>query len=288
MSAPPDPNAAQREHWNTVVGPKWVSVGDVLDNHLREIGEVALSRASPRKGEAVLEIGSGGGPLAVKLAEAVGAEGEVLGIDIAAPMIEAARARVAAAGLRNVTFLQADAQTHALPAAHFDLLFSRFGVMFFADPVAAFRNIRRAGRPGARLCFVCWGPLAENPHWTIPLGIAARHLGPPDRKPPHAPGPFAFSDRAYVRDVLEQSGFRDVSITEARPAMHGASAEDEARFVTTMGPAGALITERAPAPEIVRAIQAEVTAAFAPYATAGGLGVPALVLVAEGRVAEGP
>jgi SAM-dependent methyltransferase len=281
-----DPNAAQREHWNAVAGPKWVGLGDVMDTHLREIGDLAISRAAPRKNEAVLEIGSGGGPLAVKLAEAVGPDGEVLGIDIAAPMIEAARARVAAAGLRNVTFLQADAQAHALPEAHFDLLFSRFGVMFFADPVAAFRNLRRAARPGGRLCFVCWGPLEKNPHWTIPLGIAARHLGPPDRKPPRAPGPFAFSDSAYVRDVLEQSGFRDVTITEATPAMRGISVEDETRFVTTMGPAGALIAERAPAPQVVRAIQTEIAAAFAPYATKGELAVPALVLVVEGKIAE--
>ena len=129
-----------------------------------------------------------------------------------APDARLAQKRIADAGVENVTLLLADAQIHAFPPAWFDLLTSRMGVMFFADPVAAFRNLIAALKPGGRLCTAVWATLAENVHWKIPLEIAIRHLGPPAPQPPHTPGPHAFGDRDYLRGILAAAGFADIAI----------------------------------------------------------------------------
>lgn len=280
MSAP---NAEQRTRWNEVIGPKWVEVIDDVEAHLREVGDLALAHAAARPGEAVLEIGSGPGSMAVRLARAVLPGGHVLGVDIAKPMIEAAEARVRQAGLGNVSFRLADAQAEKLPPAAFDLAFSRFGVMFFDDPAAAFANIRTAMKPNGRLAFACWGPLKRNPHWAIPWGIATRHLGRPEPLGPHAPGPMAFDDPDYVRDVLGRAGWRAVTITEAEPALADDPMDRLVHFATTMGPSGGLIAERAPAPEVLAAIRAEIEAAFAPFERGGRVRVPGLIYLVGAR-----
>lgn len=276
-TSPSAGNAGQREHWNTLVGPKWVGLADVLDRQMQEIAALLLRSAAPAPGESVLDIGCGPGSMMLEIAKAVGERGRVLGIDISEPMLDAARQRIAASGRANISVLLADAASHRFGPERCDLLFSRFGVMFFDDPVAAFRNIRSAGRAGGRLCFVCWGPLAENMHWSLPLEIAIRHLGALDPKPPHAPGPLAFSDARYLRAVLEGAGFDGITITEERPKLLGTTAEAAAELATTMGPAAGLVTERQPAANVLQAIRDEIAAAFARYATPGWLELPALV-----------
>ena len=154
----------------------------------------------------MLEIGCGTGAFTVPLAEAVGDNGEVVGADISAAMLAGAKKRLAEAGLRHVSVIEADAQTHKFAPGRFDLIASRFGVMFFADPAAAFANLFAAARPGGRLCFACWGPLEENEHWLVPYRVALRHLGPPEPKPPRAPGPMAFAEPDYVRGFLLKPG----------------------------------------------------------------------------------
>ncbi len=156
--------------------------------------------------------------------------------------------------------------------------------MFFADPAAAFANLRRAGTANGRLSFVCWGPLADNPHWHIPLGVVARHLGPPDPPPPGAPGPMSLSDRTHLGNVLTAAGYRNIDIAEAHPMLHTEEPAAEARFMTSMGPASALIRDRGADEATVRAIEAELTAALARFATAEGVAVPALVFVVTARV----
>lgn len=253
-------NRAQREYWNELMGPKWVSLSETFDRHLAEVGDLAVQTAAPQAGEAVLEIGCGAGSLAVRLA---GMAGRVLGVDISRPMLDAAEARARAAGIGNVSFQLADAQADPLPEQTFDLVFSRFGVMFFEDPAAAFANIRRAAKPSGRLAFVCWGKLADNPQWSIPMTILAARLGRPEPRPPHAPGPMAFDDPDYVRDLLTRAGWHDISITETHPVVMNEPLEQATRTALELGPASALLRERQPSAETIAELQAEIGRAFA-------------------------
>src|SRR6266446_3071956 len=182
-------NAEQQEYWNTVAGPRWVGLGGYVERRVRAVNDLLLARSAVAPGERVLEIGCGTGAATTPFAEAVGERGEVIGVDISEPMLAGARKRIAESGLRNVSLLHTDAQTHRFEPNRFDLITSRFGVMFFADPVAAFTNLLPAVRPGGRLCFACWAALKDNRHWLIPYEVILRHLGPPAPKPPRAPGP---------------------------------------------------------------------------------------------------
>ncbi len=213
-------NTAQREYWNTVAGPRWVGLEGFVERRVSAVNDLLLARSGAKPGERVLEIGCGTGAFTVPLAEAVGASGAILGADISTAMLAGAKKRLAAAGLRNVEVVEADAQTHKFEPGRFDLIASRFGVMFFADPAAAFANLLAAARPGGRLCFACWGALDDNEHWLIPYRVALRHLGPPEPKPTRAPGPMAFADPDYVRGFLGKAGFTDIAIRIASTLGH--------------------------------------------------------------------
>ncbi|HYZ33803.1 MAG TPA: methyltransferase domain-containing protein, partial [Crenalkalicoccus sp.] len=161
MSGPAaTPDAGDPAYWNGPAGRSWVAGQERMDATFAPLTEVALALAAPRPGERVLDIGCGCGGTLLALADRVGSAGEVLGLDVSAPML--ARAAERAAGLPQVRTALGDAAAHPLPPAHFDLGFSRFGVMFFRGPVGAFRHIRAALRPGGRLVFICWRALAEN------------------------------------------------------------------------------------------------------------------------------
>ncbi len=184
-----DANEAQRRYWNEVAGPRWVAGQGFRERRNQESLALLLDHLGLAGGESVLEIGCGTGAVTLPLAQAVGAHGRVVAVDISEPMLGVARQRVAESGMHNVTLLQGDAQVFALEPAAFDVATSRMGVMFFADPVAAFRNIGSALKPGGRLVFACWAPLAENRHWLISYDIAVRHLGPPAPSTDHGARP---------------------------------------------------------------------------------------------------
>jgi SAM-dependent methyltransferase len=277
------PNAAQQDYWNTVAGPRWVGFGGAMESRVREVNGLLLARAAPTPGENVLEIGCGTGATTVPLAEAVGARGRVLGVDIAEPMLAAARRRVAGSGLANVSLVLADAQAHRFEPARFDLILSRFGVMFFADPRAAFANLCGAARPGGRLCFACWAPLAENPQWLVAYEVAQRRLGPPAPQDPRAPGPLAFSDPDYVKGFLAAAGFADIEIRRERPDMIGTSPEAEADFALTMGPSGRLIDEKKPDAATRAALRREIAEALAAHVKDGALRLPSTIFLVTAR-----
>ena len=237
-------NTAQREYWNTVAGPRWVGFEGYVERRVRAVDDLLLRYSGVKAGERVLEIGCGTGAFTIPLAQAVGASGAVLGADISAAMLASARKRFAETGLPNVSLVEADAQIHRFELGHFDLIASRFGVMFFADPAAAFTNLFTAARPGGRLCFACWGGLDDNEHWLIPYRIALRHLGPPEPMPPRAPGPMAFADPDYVRDFLGTAGFADIAIDREHPDLLASSPQEEAEFACKMGPVARLIDEK--------------------------------------------
>jgi SAM-dependent methyltransferase len=276
-------NAAQQEYWNKIAGPRWVGLAGFVERRVQSVNDLLLARSAVAPGERVLEIGCGTGAATVPSAEAVGERGEIVGADISEPMLAAARKRIAENGLRNVTLLQADAQTHPFEPNSFDLITSRFGVMFFADPTAAFRNLLPALRHGGRLCFVCWAALEDNRHWLIPYEVALRHLGPPAPKDPRAPGPMAFSDPDYVRSFLGKAGFDAIEIQRETPGIIAASPEEEAEHACIMGPAGRLIDEKQPAAAVRETIRREMADAFAAYAKRRGMLLPSTVLLVTAR-----
>jgi SAM-dependent methyltransferase len=274
-----DANAAQREYWNTVAGPRWVGLEGFVERRVQAVDDLLLRYSGVCGGETVLEIGCGTGAFTVPLAVAIGEDGAVIGIDISAPMLARAKRRLAETGLETVSLIQADAQTYRFDPGHFDLVVSRFGVMFFADPAAAFANLYRAARRGGRLCFACWGSLADNRHWLIPYEVVLRRLGPPAARPPHEPGPLAFSDPDYVRSFLGSAGFADIAIEREHPEVIASSPAEEADYACLMGPPARLIDEKQPDDATRATIRSEIEDAFAAYFRSGKITLPSTVLL---------
>ena len=276
-------NAAQQEYWNSVAGPRWVGLAGYVEKRVERINDLLLARSAVAPGEKVLEVGCGTGAATVPLAEAVGDTGEVVGVDISEPMLTTARERISNSGLRNITLLRADAQVQTFEPERFDLIASRFGVRFFADPAAAFRNLMGASRRGGRLCFACWAGLEENRHWLIPYEVALWHLEPPAPKPPHAPGPMAFADPEYLRSVLERAGYQDIEIRRETPEIIGASPKEEAEHALIMGPSARLIEEKRPRENVRELIKQEMMEAFAAYAKGGEMVLPSTIFLVTAR-----
>ncbi len=283
MPEPASANAAQRDYWNTVAGPRWVGLEGVVERRVQAVNDLLLRSCGAQPGEQALEIGCGTGAFTVPLAEVVGARGKVVGADISTAMLAGAQRRLAAAGLRNVQLVETDAQTHKFEPGAFDLIASRFGVMFFADPAAAFANLINATRPGGRLAFACWGRLDENEHWLLPSRIALRHLGPPQPTPPRSPGPMAFADPDYVREFLSAAGFAGIAIERAHPDMVLAGAEEEAGHALVIGPTARLIDEKQPDSATRENIRAEIAQALAAAAASGPIRLPSTVLLVTAR-----
>lgn len=269
-------NAEQAKYWNETGGPKWVQHQVSMDARLRPLTDELLTRAAPCPNEKVLDVGCGSGATAVPLARAVAPKGQVIGIDISEPMLEAARERCQ--GIGQVRFENTDAQIHSFPNSMYDLLVSRFGVMFFSDPYAAFKNLARALRPNGRLHFVCWAPLDRNPWFTIPLAVAKRHLGAPEPTPPRTPGPLAFSEPEYVEDILGHAGFRNIGIDPFEtPITSRETPEQQAELYLKLGPAARLIAEREPDSETLQALTVELAAELHQHQTSEGVSLGATV-----------
>lgn len=244
------PNAEQIAYWNDTAGPKWVAMQESLDRQIGPLGRVAMDAAGLSPGERVLDVGCGCGATSLEIARRVGPGGSVLGIDVSNVMLDAARAAGEGDGTPGLEFANADAQTAPLAPGSFDVAFSRFGVMFFADPAAAFANLRRALRPGGRLAFVCWQGLASNPWMALPLSAALRHMPPPAPPAPDAPGPFAFADPERVRRILEGAGFAGVSLASHDTDIAvggGRDLDGTVDFLLQMGPLAAALRESDPA-----------------------------------------
>jgi len=258
-------NDEQVEYWNGRAGQSWVAAQAHLDRMLAPVSAALLERSGARRGERVVDVGCGCGDSALALAQRGAA---VWGIDISEPMLALARSR--AAGLHNVAFSRTDAATADFTPDH-DLVLSRFGVMFFADPHAAFQNLRTALVDDGRLCFVCWQAPQLNP-WVSIAGKAVRPFLPePDEQAdPRAPGPFAFAEAQYVRDILDQAGFADIAIDSFEPALHLADDLDGAMdFLQQVGPLSRALAELdEPAQTAARDAARQ---ALSPYATDHGL-----------------
>jgi ubiquinone/menaquinone biosynthesis C-methylase UbiE len=203
-------NADQATYWNGPAGRRWLERQETLDTILAPVTRTLFDRARVVSGEHVIDIGCGCGETTAELAQRVGPSGEVLGVDISAPML--ARARERAPANLPVRFALADATVHAFEPGRADLLFSRFGVMFFADPPLSFRNLRSALRRDGRLTFVCWREPRRNPWMMLPLQEAYKHVPRLPEVGPEEPGPFAFAREERVRRILDEAGFAGVSL----------------------------------------------------------------------------
>lgn len=254
-------DSEQSRLWNGPAGRAWVDRQPLLDRLFAPLGTLLIESLAGHSLGRVLDVGCGTGAVTLALASPSGDAGECVGIDISAPMIEAARARAEREGSR-ARFVCADAQAHAFAPAGFDTLVSRLGVMFFDDPVAAFANLRRAARDGAALRFLAWRAAAENPFMTTAERAAAPLLPRLPARPPGAPGQFGFADRERVESILAQAGWGAIAI---RPVDLACSlpARELVPYLSRLGPVG-LALEQADAATRDRVIET-VRAAFEPF-----------------------
>jgi SAM-dependent methyltransferase len=230
-------NVEQSAKWNDRAGRSWAELGDMLDRVLEPFVPLLLEKIAPLAGRRILDVGCGAGALTLAAADR-GAS--ALGIDISAPLVEAALERAARLGAAGAGFVQADAQTHRLEPESFDALVSRFGIMFFADPAAAFRNLRAAVRPGGRLACLVWRGPAENGFMTAAERAVADILPQLQERVENAPGQFGFANPDHARPILTEGGWQDI---EFRPVdvECGLPEEDLKLYVRRMGPVADLL-----------------------------------------------
>jgi SAM-dependent methyltransferase len=260
------PNRDQTELWNKGSGEAWVEMQALLDRILEPFGRLVVDAGYPREGGQVIDIGCGCGATTLAMARRVGESGYCVGLDISHPLIAAARKRAATEGISNASFIEGDGQVYTLEQGRYDAVISRFGVMFFDDPVAAFDNIRRSARAGAKLAFVAWRSPAENEFMTTAVRAAAPFLPPMPPTNPDAPGQFAFANKSRVTSILEASGWSAVELQRADVACQVSEA-DLMTYVTRLGPVGNALRETdEPAKEKVTAA---LGLAFAPFIYAG-------------------
>ncbi len=271
MSTPD--NSDQAEFWSAAAGRKWAARQAELDILMQPVLDGVLARAELTPKLRVLDIGCGAGAGCLAAANAVGDEGAVLGVDVSAPLLDLARQRAAA--LPQVAFHHGDATELELEPAY-DRLISRFGVMFFADPVLSFTRMAAQLSPGARLSFAAWGQIPENPFFTLPARAARATIGAMPKSDPDAPGPFAFRDPERVVSILAAAGFADIACKVTQLDLTPAGTVDDlARQMCDIGPAGGAITHFDANPDQVAELRQTIADALRPYAQNGPLRLPA-------------
>lgn len=261
---PDAPNAQQLQLWNQASGQVWLEFQPVLDAMLAPVADILVETAMAEGGSSVLDVGCGAGALTLQMAQRLGPYAHALGVDISAPLLAAARRRPHPPG-SVAGFLEADAQTYPFETGAFDAVVSRFGVMFFDDPVAAFTNIRRACRPDASLTFMAWRSLRENPFYALAQDVAAPYVALPERAA-DAPGQFAFADSDRIRSILAASGWRSVQVRALDTPTEIPEAHLQA-FLTRMGPLGHVFPSLDPATQ--RALTEALRLAAQPFVAGG-------------------
>lgn len=272
------------EDWAGIRGERWLSDVDRFEAMLAPIGDAVLARAGFAPGEHVVDIGCGGGWTTRAIAVAVGPGGSATGLDVSPVLVAEARRRAAAAGIANAEFLLGDAAVTTPPAAPFDRLFSRFGVMFFADPIAAFRNLGRMLKPGGRLDMAVWAHPRDNPWMMEMRGVVARHVDVPQADP-RAPGPFQMADPDFLAEILEGGGFAAPEMVLHKPmlALGGpgsspASAVDFALRAFSI----AELLDGAP-PELLATVKRELEDVYRANEGPGGVTMPASIWLVSAR-----
>ena len=240
----PADNSEQIAEWNGLLGQRWVAMQREIDRIVVPFGDAALKAAAPQSGERVIDIGCGCGDTSIEIARIVGEAGAVLGVDVSQPMLEVARSRGALANCAHLSFRDGDASEAELPA-NTDLLFSRFGVMFFSQPSQAFSHLRKSLRTGGRCVFVCWRPPRDNAWAMAPLSAARTAMGvTPTPADPDAPGPFAFADEERLRAILSGAGFGAIDVHRFDATLSlGATPRSAAEGAVQIGPVSRFVRE---------------------------------------------
>ena len=229
----------QAVFWNEEGGRRWVENIDHIEKMIESFTDVLLERAAPAAGERVLDVGCGGGVTSAAFAGAVAPRGRVVGVDLSRVILEIARERYA--NVPNLQFESGDATDMPLDAGAFDLIMSRFGVMFFHDPFTAFKSLRHALDSDGRLVFMCWRAMSENPWMALPAAAAFEILPAPEPPDPDAPGPFSLADPDRTTDILESSGFQDVRFDPLDRELNLGPVSGAVEFLSKMGPAASAL-----------------------------------------------
>jgi ubiquinone/menaquinone biosynthesis C-methylase UbiE len=279
------PNSEEIDYWNGQAGQNWINENRLTDIMYQPFGNKAVERAQPISGERILEIGCGCGTTTLVLAKLVGDSGAVTALDVSSVMLEVAHKRAVSASA-PVNFLNADAETYSLDPESYDVVFSQFGVMFFANPAAAFTHFHQALKPGGRLAFVCWRGPEQNPFMMVPFN--AVHSFMPSVAPPNpdAPAsPLSFESKEKVGRMLEDAGFVDALFEpfEAHACMGQGSLEECTRFVIAFagGTVGAVM--RGAGEEKVPAIVNALQDSLAPFHTGDRIELGASAWIVSAR-----
>jgi len=260
-----DRNADQIAYWNGAGGQRWAERQPVQDILLQPVADILIERAKIKAGERVLDVGCGSGSTTFAFAQAVGPNGHVTGVDISAPMLS--RAREVTPPGAPVEFILADATVHSFAPENFDLLASRFGVMFFADPALSFANMRRAMKPSGRLAFACWREPRENPFFMVPLQAVYQHVPKLPPVGPEDPGPFAFASEERVTRILTEAGFSGIAMEPCELLLDvavGRGLDAAVEGGLQIGPAARALADQPP--DVVAAAAKSVREALAPFA----------------------
>lgn len=279
---PETKNADQIAYWNGPGGERWADRQRVQDELLEPVSTILLDRARAVPGERIIDVGCGCGATTRAFAEQVGVSGYVLGIDVSAPMLERARQITPQAG--RVEFRLADAAEYPFRPARFDLIASRFGVMFFAEPVSAFANLRKALRPLGRLAFICWREPRLNPWLMAPLQAAYKHVPKLPDLGPEDPGPFSFASEERVHRILGQAGFSDVKMEACELALDisvGGGLEAAVKSALQIGPASRALDGQPV--EVIAAAENSIREALAPFARDQMVVLPASIWIVTAR-----
>jgi len=278
-----DQNADQIAFWNGLAGQHWTDRQQAQDTILAPVSDILIDRAKARAGERIVDVGCGCGATTIALAQKVGPTGHVLGIDISAPMLARAR-QIAPAGL-PADFVLGDATVYPFQPASFDLLVSRFGVMFFAEPALSFANMRRALRPSARLAFACWREPRENPWMMAPLQAAYQHVPKLPQLGPDDPGPFSFASEQRVTSILGEAGFRGIEMEPCNLSLDvavGYGLDAAVEGALDIGPAARALEGQPP--DVRAAAANSIREALAPFAREQAVLLAASIWIVTARV----
>ena len=280
-------NADEAAFWNAEAGENWVAHQPDMDTLFAGVTEALIAAAAPQAGEAVVDIGCGAGGSTFVLAGRVGPAGSVTGLDVSAPLLAHAEARRRALGVGNVRFVQGDAQDHRFEGG-LDLATSRFGVMFFADPQAAFRNIAGGLRPGGRLVFVAWGGPEHNPWFALPRRAAVARLGPEPPAPADAPGPMAFRDAGRVVGLMQAAGLSACAAETVDLDLHHPGGVDTVLgLLSRIGILPKMMQAKGASPADSAAIFDAIRAGLDAFRSDDGIRIPARVHLFSGSLADG-